>query len=72
MGKQADASAFGSACNLSGQICVAPRTPVGYDATVYATPYTQDLGLNSYPLSNPYAVLQVVGYTQRTTKKSWS
>jgi hypothetical protein len=39
-------------------------TLMGYDTTIYSTFYTQDLGLNSYPLSNSYGVFHVAGYTQ--------
>jgi hypothetical protein len=37
---------------------------IGYDTIVSATTYTQDLGLNNYPLSNSFGVFHVAGYTQ--------
>jgi hypothetical protein len=37
---------------------------VGYDVTEYATLFTQNIGLNNYPLSNSYGVFHVAGYTQ--------
>jgi hypothetical protein len=43
-------------------------TLLGYDTTIYATVYTQDLGLNNYPLSNSYGVFHIAGYTQCTQK----
>jgi hypothetical protein len=39
-------------------------TLIGYDTTISAAAYTQDLGLNNYPLSNSTGVFHVAGYTQ--------
>jgi hypothetical protein len=37
---------------------------IGYDVIEYATLFTQNIGLNNYPLSNSYGLFHVAGYTQ--------
>jgi hypothetical protein len=50
--------------NVSVEASTFGGTLIGYDTTVKATLYTQDLGLNNYPLTNSYGVFHVAGYTQ--------
>lgn len=39
-------------------------TLIGYDVKINTLVYTQDLGLNNYPLSNSAGVFHISGYTQ--------